>query len=154
MDKDMMSDGAGKISRQELINTVVIMLPGVVSSVFTFIPIENFLSAYSVPSAFVWYRVWRAAFAALLLWIFSGVVYSEKHYALKLFFLGSAVSFVVFHYWFLWSISRLVAVRLYPLFYFVGENSPLFLDMGQVVALITAYAFRGEIAGFLRKEQR
>jgi hypothetical protein len=144
---------AGENLNEELVYTLAILAPGIISSIFVFIPIENYLSAYIVPSTFIWYRLWRAALIALLLWIVSGFIYSEKRYSWKMFFLGSAVTFMVFHYWFLWSINMVRPVRLYPLFYFVGDNSPYVLDMGQVVGLITLYAFRGEILGSLKNRR-
>jgi len=92
--------------------------------------------------------------AAFTLWLLTGFTYSEKRYWLKLAFLGSAASFIAYHYMVLLAVSAKVRVAVLPLFYLVGESSPLYLDMGQVVAIATAVAFRSEIARALRPPEK
>ncbi|MEZ0345277.1 MAG: hypothetical protein ABWK01_01835 [Infirmifilum sp.] len=129
----------------ETLETITpIVFPVLIASFFTFVPIENFLSAYPVPLSFTWYAPWRGALVALILWLGSGALYSDKYYWIKLFFLGSAAGFVFFHYWHLYIVSRFAFVRLYPVVYFVG-NSPPIADLGQIVVALTLIAFRREL---------
>lgn len=126
-----------------------LLVPAFISAFFVLIPIEDAVSAYPVPRSFTWYIPWRGAVAALALWLVTGFLFSDERYYLKLAFLGSAVSFIAYHYMTLFAVSRVARVTLLPLFYQVGEPSPLFLDLGQVVALSTAVAFRRELSRFL-----
>lgn len=126
-----------------------VVAPSLLSSLFVFVPLENFVSAYPVPWVFTWYIPWRGAVAALTLWLVTGLTYSDKRYWLKLAFLGSAVAFLGYHYMTLLAVSARVRVVVLPLFYLVGEPSPLYLDLGQVVAIVTAAAFRRELAGLV-----
>ena len=127
------------------------MAPAVVSTVFVAVPLESLLSTYPVPVlAFNWYIPWRGAVASLILWLITGVLYSNKRYYLKLSFLGSAVTFAAYHYLALYLVNLRSPVRLLPLFYLVGRSSPLFLDLGQVVLVLTALAFRSELRQALR----
>lgn len=128
-----------------------VILPTIVASIFTFVPIENLLSTYPVPKSFVWYIAWRGAVVALILWILSGTLYSEKRYWLKEFFLGSAVAFIIFHYWHLYVVSQFLRIQIYPLVYFSG-NSPPIADLGQIVLIFTIIAFRKEIASSFRRQ--
>lgn len=123
-----------------------IVTPALVSALFTLLPLEDIVSTYPVPQSFTWYTPWRGAVAAFTLWLATGLFYSDKRYHLKLAFLGSAASFIVYHYMTLAVISSVRRVSLLPLFYLVGDPSPLFLDLGQVVALATAVAFRRELS--------
>lgn len=130
---------------------LAVVAPAIVSTVFVAVPLESLLSAYPVPVfAFNWYIPWRGAVISLILWLVAGALYSEKRYHLKLSFLGSAVTFATYHYLTLYLVSLRVPVRLLPLFYLVGSDSPLFLDLGQVVLLLTAFAFRKELGQILR----
>ncbi|AKG38745.1 MAG: hypothetical protein ACP5II_03115 [Infirmifilum sp.] len=127
-----------------------IVMPALIASIFTFVPIENFLSAYLVPPSFAWYVPWRGVVVSLILWLISGAIYTEKYYWLKMFFLGSAISFTVFHYWHLFILSHYLSVRLYPLVYFTGASPPI-VDLGQVVMILTLFSFKGEISTLGRK---
>ncbi|QOJ79430.1 hypothetical protein IG193_02925 [Infirmifilum lucidum] len=130
--------------RDFLKDFTLVVAPALIASLLTAFPLENFLSAYLVPPAFVWYVPWRGAIVSIILWLLSGAFYSDKRYWLKEVFLGSAVSFITFHYWFLYILSLRTRVSLIPLAYTVG-NSPPTLDLGQLVALLTLAAFRKEI---------
>lgn len=136
--------------REDVRDFAAVVAPAALASLLTLLPLENYLSVYPVPPVFTWYAPWRGAFTSLILWIVSGALYSEKRYWLKEVFLGAAASFLVFHYWLLYTVSRYVAVSLLPLVYFVGESPPV-LDLGQVVFALTLVAFRREIARALRK---
>lgn len=130
---------------------LAIVTPAVVSTIFVAVPLESLLSAYPVPVfAFSWYIPWRGAVVSLIFWLVAGALYSEKRYYIKLSFLGSAVTFATYHYLTLYLVSLRAPVRLLPLFYLVGSNSPLFLDLGQVVPMLTALAFRRELRQVLR----
>jgi len=126
-----------------------LLSPTLISAFFVFLPIEDVVSAYPVPRSFTWYIPWRGALVALALWLATGFLYSDKRYYLKLAFLGSAISFIAYHYMVLFFVSGVTRVTLLPLFYLVGDPSPLFLDLGQVVALATAAAFRRELSRLL-----
>ncbi len=132
--------------REFLKDFTPVVAPALIASLLATVPLENFLSAYLVPPAFVWYVPWRGAVVSIILWLLSGAFYSDKRYWLKEFFLGSAVSFITFHYWFLYVLSLHTHVSPMPLAYTVG-NSPPVLDLGQLVALLTLVAFRKEILG-------
>ncbi len=126
---------------------LAIVAPAIISTVFVAVPLESLLSTYQVPTfAFNWYIPWRGAVVSLILWLVTGALYSEKKYHLKLSFLGSAVTFAAYHYLTLYLVNLREPVRLLPLFYLVGGNSPLFLDLGQVVLALTALAYRKELA--------
>lgn len=127
---------------------LALLAPAVISALFVLVPIEDIVSTYPVPRHFTWYIPWRGAVTALTLWLAAGFLYSNKRYYLKLAFLGSAASFITYHYMTLLAVSMVTSVRLLPLFYLIGNHSPLYVDLGQVVALATAVAFRREIARF------
>uniref|UniRef100_A0A7C4FEV7 DUF1404 domain-containing protein n=1 Tax=Thermofilum pendens TaxID=2269 RepID=A0A7C4FEV7_THEPE len=130
---------------------LAIVAPAIVSTVFVAVPLESLLSTYPVPIfAFYWYIPWRGAVVSLTLWLVTGILYSDKRYYLKLSFLGSAVTFAAYHYLTLFLINLRSPVRPSLLFYLVGDNSPLFLDVGQVVLILTALAFRRELKLVLR----
>jgi len=140
------------LSKEFVRDLVLVVSPALIASALTAIPFENILSVYPVPSTFIWYVPWRGATASIILWLLSGALYSDKRYWLKEFFLGSAVSFVAFHYWTLFIVSTRAPVTVAPLFFTVG-NSPPTLDLGQLVAILTLLAFRKEIISAVRQNR-
>lgn len=131
-------------------DAVYLIAPVVLSAIATMLPIENFLSEFPFERVFPWYPPWRGALISFLLWIAAGLVLSDKRRWTKLFFIGSAASFAVYHYF---SLAETVLsghpVALYPLFYVVGESPP-HIDLAQVVIILTVYALKNDIAAFIK----
>lgn len=138
---------AENIGRQEL---AALITPAIISSLSTFIPIENIISRFWVPRSFVWYIPWRGAIVSFILWLISGFFFSEEKRLTKMFFAGSAVSLVTFHYWTILVESlQGFNVSLYPLFYMVGKGGAPILDIGQVAIIFTLIAFYKDIKNAL-----
>ncbi len=138
-------------SEENLGDAVYLVAPVVLSAVAAMIPIENFLSEFPFEHVFPWYPPWRGALVSFLIWIAAGLVLSERRRWTKLLFIGSAASFVVYHYFSL--VETALSghpVALYPLFYVIGEG-PLHVDLAQVVVILTLYALKKDLVELARK---
>ncbi|RLE58567.1 MAG: hypothetical protein DRJ35_07675 [Thermoprotei archaeon] len=138
-----------------VVDMAVLIAPALVSSIFTFVPIENILSEFIVPRTFVWYIPWRGAFVSFVLWLASGFLLSDEKRFLKMFFLGSAISFTAFHYWtLLVEIFNGYNIVIYPFFYTIEGSGILALDLGQIAILTTLFVFSKNIREFLAKRKK
>lgn len=130
----------------------VVIAPALISSMFTFVPIENIVSEYLVPRVFVWYIPWRGALVSFILWLVSGFFLSDEKRLLRMFFLGSAISFMAFHYWtLLIEMFRGYNIVFYPFFYAIKGSGILVLDLGQVILLFTLLVFSKNIRKIMAK---
>ncbi len=129
---------------------IYFLAPAILSAAFVAVPLENILSEFPFQYVFPWYPPWRGALVSFIIWVTAGFVLSEKREWSKLIFGGSAASFTVFHYISLIEVvMKGYAVAIYPFFYTVGE-SPLHVDLAQVILVLTAIALKKDIARLLK----
>ncbi len=132
-------------------DAVFFVAPAVLAAIFTAVPLENMLSEFPFQHVFPWYPPWRGALVSFLLWIVAGLILSEKRPWSKLFFAGSAASFIVYHYLMLFeTVATGHPVAVYPLFYTVGRSPPI-IDLAQIVAILTVLALKKDVSELAKK---
>ena len=104
------------------------------------LPLEKLLSEYPGAPTMPWHPSWRVALAMFYLWLTAAIIYSFGKRQANYLLLVAGLAFVVAHYAALRSLPSECKLTVSLMHYFVvcdNRPSPVYLDMGQLVLVVT-----------------